>query len=322
MLLFAVAAQRSLSWAAFSNALDAIFVPDERLAPDVKHIRSGVVSLGDSLAHWEVVQEGFTARICVAPPVIARLPQPGRATAVLCGSRSPDTLPAVTRVCQDAHVDVRVIGQSHLHPYAPSRVELTADSVEAIADAARGLHVAFISQPPAWALAVGCGSISDYVASLQWTADPDLNWPRRDFDPEKLRFVRSGGDSVRDGLSLSAYEHPAGWARQDRLWRDGESALTDRDWGRYAVLFDQGIEVLRFDHPAGTVTVPRQVPLPRIAARALGLCSGKPPAIEPGEGLGSYVFSGVPISIFQALAAKMGQHGIRSTGELDEADPT
>lgn len=320
-LLFAVAAQRDLNWQAFASALDAVFVPDEQVAPDVKHVRSSVASLGDALGHWEIVSSGSSARICIAPPVIARLPQPGRVVAVLCGSRSPDTLPAVANACRASHVEVRVFSQQHLHPYAPSRIELTADSADAIAEAARSLHIGFRSQPPAWALAVVCGSLSEYLASLPWRSEPELTWPRRDFDPGLLRFIRNSGDPIRDGLTLSAYVHPSGWARQDRLWRGAECANVDRDWGRYAVLSAQGIEVLGFDRPAGTVTVPRQVPLPRLAARAFGLCSGRPPAVKPGEGLGSFVYNGVPVSVFHTLAAKLGQHGSRSTNTEDEVAP-
>jgi hypothetical protein len=320
-LLFAISAQRELSWQAFATALDAIFVPDEQVASDVTHIRSTVAALGDSLGHWEVVPDGSSARIYVAPPALARLPQPGRPTAVLCGSRTPDTLPAASAACQGSRVEMRAIRQTHMHPYAPSRVEFSADSVEEIGRAASALHVAFTPTPPAWSLALACGSMTEYLASLQWSSNPDLNWLRRDFDSAHLRFRRASGDSVRSGLSLTAYSHPSGWARQDRLWRGTENALADRNWGRYAVLSDRDIRILRFDHGAGNVAVPRQVPLPKIAARSLGLCTGRPPAIEPGEGLGSNVYSGVPVSIFEALAAKLGQHDPCSNEEIAEVSP-
>lgn len=319
LLLYAVTAGRELSWRAFGNALDALFVADERVAQDVKHVRSAVAALGDALGHWEVVPDGSSARICIAPPVIAALPQPGRPTAVLCGSRSPDTLEAVSRACRPNGVEVRAFGQSHLHPYAPSRIELTADSTEPIARAAHALQISFRPRPPAWALATACGAVGDYIASLPWSPDPELNWPRRDFEPELLRFVLVNGRRDRgSGLSLSAYEHPSGWERLDRLWRSGESAPIDRNWGRYAVLFDRGIKVMRFDHPRGVASVPVQVPLPRISARALALCSGRPPAIEPGEGLGSLAYSGVPARVFETLARKLGQDGSSSAGEREK----
>lgn len=321
MILFAISAKRQLSWQAFVDVLDAIFVPDSRLAPDVKHVRSSVATLGDSLGHWEVVQDGPSARICVAPPVIARLPRPGRPTAILCGSRSPDTLPAITNACQNLRVEVQVFSQSQQHAYAASRVELSADSSDEIADAARALNIAFRPVPPAWTLAAACGSVGDYTASVRWESEPELNWPRRDFDTQRLCFVRGSGDPAAKGLNLTAYDHPSGWAHQDRLWRGKESAIVDRDWGRYAVLAARGITVIGFDHRRGTVSVPRQVPLPRIVARSLGLCSGRPPTIKPGEGLGAYIYSDVPITIFEGLAVKLGQLATNSIEETKEAEP-
>jgi hypothetical protein len=309
MLLFAVSAQRQLSWQAFAHVLNAIFVADERIALDIKHVRSAVASLGDALGHWEVVADGSSARICIAPPVLASLPRPGLPTAVLCGARSPDTLPSLSQACGNAGVELRIFGESGVNPYAPSRFELVAQSLDALADVAESLHVPFASEPAAWRLAIACGSLEDYIGSLTWSSDPDLNWPRRDFDPEGLRFTRPVGNADRARVSLSAYVHPSGWARQDRLWREREYTSVDRDWGRYAVLADSGHKILRFDRVSGLVAVPRQVPLPRIAARSLALCSGRPPMIHPGDGLGLHVYSAVPESVFGVLAAKLGQDG-------------
>jgi hypothetical protein len=311
-LLFAVTAQRRLSWAAFSHLLDAIFVPDERIATDVRHMRSAVASLFDSLGHWDLVPSGATANICVAPPVIARLPQPGRPAAILCGSRSPDTLTALDAACRALNVDVQVADQSRVHPYAPSRVELIADGPGDLNNVAERLGIRCDPGPTAWALADACGSVADFVTSLHWSASAEPNWPRWDFDPEQRRFVHAVGDPDRAGLSLSSYRHPAGWARHDILWCEGEGAAADRDWARYAVLADRRVRLLQYNANLGVVTAPRQVPLPRLAARSFGLCSGRPPAAEPGDGLGLHVYGAVPLSVFRTVAAKLGQAGTPS----------
>jgi hypothetical protein len=307
-LLFAISARRQLSWRSFSEVLDEIFVPDGRVGTDVKQVRSAVAALGSSLGHWDVIPEGQSASIYIAPPAFAVLPRPGLPTAVLCGSRSPDTLAVVTRAGKAAGVIVRQAAQEHLHSYAATRIEITADSHDPLERLADMLSIGYSHQPAASALAIACGSITDYVAFLPWCTDADLNWLRRDFDPEHLRFVSRPEGATRDGLVLSAYEHPSGWARQERLWRGDQSAIADRDWGRFAVLADRGINVYGYDHTVGTVSVPRQVPLPTIPARALGLCSGRPPRVEPGEGLGSNIYADVPAAIARTLAGKLGQH--------------
>src|SRR5207253_2220357 len=112
------------------------------------------------------------------------------------------------------------------------------------------------------------------------------------------------------------YRHPDGWMREDRLWRNGEFAAADRDWARYAVLEDRRMRVIRYDRRATTVAAPRQVPLPRLAARSFTLCSGHAPQTMPGDGLGVWVFGRVPASIFSTVAKKLGQDAGRD-GEVE-----
>lgn len=311
MLLFAVTAQREMAWPAFAKAVDSIFVPDARIAADVAHVRSTVAALGDALGHWEVVRHGGTARIVIAPPVLAVLPHPGRPAAVLCGSRSPDTHPALAEACLAAGADLRVTRQDRSSPYAPAVFEVRADGDASLADTASRLRVSISAGPAAWSLACALGSLDDYLASLEWSTGVDLNWPRRDFDSNRLRLEAIRHGEGRTGLTLSAYRHPDGWMHEDRLWRDGEYASVDRDWGRYAVLADRGIRVITYDRRSGTVEVPRQVPLPGLAARCFSLCSGFAPTARAGAGLGTWVYDRVPASIFETVASKLGQDETR-----------
>jgi len=309
MLLYAVSARRDAAWSSFSDAVDAIFTPDERVGGDVRHVRYAVATLGDSLGHWDVADDGSgSARMVASPPVLAALPRCGLPAAILCGSRSPDTYSALAEAALAHAVSLVSRRQDGVQAYAPSRIEATAHTHAALAEFASALAVSFCPIPPAWSLACACGSLDGYLASLPWTHNAELNWPRRDFEPPRLRFVPATDPIPRDRLLLSAYTHPDGLAREDRLLRpSGESASVDRNWARYAVLADRGINVLAYDAHAGTVQVPRQVPLPKLAARALALCSGEPPRFAPGPGLGWLIFGRVPKQIFAILAAKLGQ---------------
>jgi hypothetical protein len=317
MLLFAMSARRDAAWSSFSDAVDAIFTPDERVADDVRHVRYTVASLGDSLGHWDIANDDSgSARLVASPPVLATLPRCGRPTAILCGSRSPDSYPAITEAARARGVSVASRRQDRLQAYAPSRIEVTADTHAVIAELAKTVGIAFRRLPPAWALASACGSTNDYVASRPWAGNAELNWTRRDFDPSRLRFAPATTPIPTGSLSLSAYTHPGGWVREDRLVRtDGESASVDRNWARYAVLADRGIKVLGYDPRAATVHVPRQVPLPNVAARALALCSGEPPRYAQGPGLGWLVYAGVPREIYAILAAKLGQEPVAQEEE-------
>jgi hypothetical protein len=137
----------------------------------------------------------------------------------------------------------------------------------------------------------------------------DLNWPRRDFDPDRLRLVTVSPGTERRGTTYSTYRHPDGWTREDWLWREGESAPVDRDWARYVVLADRQRRIIAYDERRRIVSTPRQVPLPKLAARLLALCSGSPPVARTGEGLGTWMYKDVPSSIFEIVASKLGQDG-------------
>ena len=309
-LLFAVSARRRLSWRSFADILDAVFVPDDGVGTDTKQVRSTVASLGSSLGHWDVIPDASTAWICIASPSFARLPWPGLPRAVLCGARSPDTLAEVYRAARAEGAMVQTSPQAHMNPYAPTRIEVAAESTEGLSRVAAALSLRWEPAPAAETLALVSGSVAGYVASLTWSSEPDIDWTRRDFDPDQLRLVRATGSAQRSSqLTLSAYENPAGWARQDRLWRGERSALADRDWGRFAVLAELGRFITAYQHRDGTFTVPRQVPLPAIPARALALCSGKPPRAETGQGLGIHTYLDVPAGIATTVLQKLGQDG-------------
>lgn len=304
-ILFAVSAKRQLSWSSFTSVLDNVFVPDARLGSDVVQVRARVADLGDWLAHWDVVPDGRSAMICVAPPTLALLPWPGLPVAVLCGSRSPETVEELGAVCRRHKAILRATPQAHLHKYAPTRIDITANSVETIRVVAAALNVPIQSEPAAWRLVAASASIAEYLSSLQWSAGPELNWNRLDFDSETLRLGPARVSTGRAGLRLSAYEHPDHWAREDRLWRGEEFAIVDRRWGRFAVLADQAITVCRYDAVEGLFKVPRQVPLPKLMARSLGLCSGRAPVVVQADGVWYVSYAGVPASIAGAIARKL-----------------
>lgn len=295
-----------MPWGGFRSAVDAMFRGGHGFGAEMRHLRSEAGAVGDSLGHWDITAEGGQLRVSIAPPFLARLPWPGSPRAVLCGARSPDTASDVDRACRSlGGASLRAAPQHRIHAYAPSRIEVASGTEADLAAVAARLGVAYADEAPAWRIAAACGTVAEYLASLDWQPDDNLEWQRRDFDPIRLAFgqPRSGGA----GLRLSSYEHPRGWTRLDRLVRGGEMAAVGRSWGRYAVLASAKVRVVRYDERAGAVTGPRQVPFPTIIARALGLCSGRPPTVVPGLGLGELVYSGVPRAVFDVIDAKLGQ---------------
>ena len=307
-LLYAASAARDMTWETFRRIVDATCVPDGKLAAEMRYVRTEAVDVGDVLGHWEVVHAGAERKIVVAPPVLARLPWPGLPRAVLCGSRSPDTLADICQAC-DAFdgLSLSISAQPH-HPYAPMRIELSAESEEHLIAVGREMSVRYDPIPAAWAIAQASGSVGRYLSALAWEKREDLNWDRREFDPDLLRFRSSAEGIDLSRLRLISYAHPNGWAWRDWLCNNGLSADVDRSWGRYCVLAAVGRTVMRYDHREGVATVPRQVPLPKLLARALALSSGNAPNQVPDTGLGLRAYHSVPLPVFEEVAAKLHQN--------------
>ena len=85
-------------------------------------------------------------------------------------------------------------------------------------------------------------------------------------------------------------------------------------WGRFAVLKSAGKQVLVYDETNGDLAVPESVPLPRLLARGLTLCSGVPPMPEGGTpslssgGKGRRtVYRGVSPDVLRTVAGKLAQ---------------
>ena len=296
-----------MTWETFKRIVDATCVPDGQLATEMRYVRAEAVDVGGVLGHWEVVRTGAARRIVVAPPVLACLPWPGLPRAVLCGSRSPDTIAEIREVCDSVGgLSLSISAQLH-HPYAPMRLELSGESEEQMIAVGRELSVRYDPTPAAWSIARASGSVEEYLSALTWEEREDLNWDRREFDPELLRFKSSADGTDLSRLRLVTYSHPSGWDWRDWLWNDGAGADVDRSWGRFCVLASVGRAVLHYDHRNGVATVPRQVPLPKLLARALALSSGEAPSLVPGTGIGLRAYPSVPHPVFEVVAAKLHQ---------------
>jgi hypothetical protein len=227
-----------MSWDAFKRIVDATCIPDSQLATEMRFVRNEAALIGDSLGHWEAVGTGTGRRIIVTPPVLARLPWPGPPRAVLCGARSPDTVAEIAEACDSERgLSLATTAQLH-HPYAPTRVEVCGESEEDMIAVGRELAVRYNPTPTAWSLADASGSIEDYLNTLTWEEREDLNWDRREFDPDRLRLGSSAYEAEVSQLRLVTYTHPSGWDWRDWLWQNGDSADVDRSWGRYCVLGD------------------------------------------------------------------------------------
>ena len=321
-LLFALSATRLWSWSAFKRAFDecrlaraeAFDTPD-RLS---SFARWRCAALLDSLGHCDFTLEGGSWQLRSGPAIAIRLPAAGLPRAVLCGARSPETLPTLLRHARRFRRSVRVRSspQHAFRYYAPMRIEFEANDVADMVQFAQDVGIRLAGVPPAWSLALGVGDLSGYVSRLIWSDDPEISWRREDFDPRSGKFGVPRDAPQR----LSRYEDPIRGVWKYRLVRGTNSAVVDSAWGRWTALSWASQRIVNYDASKGLLEVRASVPLPRLIARALVLCSGRPPrlALSGADGAPPALTSGdqarwvetyeaVPADIFEVIASKLGQ---------------
>lgn len=302
-LLFVLSARRTMSRTSFRNAYENIWPPGGE--PAGRSLSYAVTSAIETLSDLGHCERAAGGDLIIAPPALALLPWPGAPRAVLCGARSPESLATLRSHARQYRVRVTSTAQGSWESPAPARIEASAEHTGDLERLARSAGCAFPAPPPALSMASVAASVVDYLDGLEWTSDTELDWPRSDFIPEKLRFDSRGHF---DGhLRLSQYRHPDGYSVRDYLWRDGLAAATDRSWGRFAVLADSGIQPLRYDRRSGTVLIPVTTPLPRLLARSLTLSSGLAPReVTDRSGPSMRAYANVPAGLVSVVSKKIG----------------
>ena len=317
ILLYSLSAWRETPWTTFKKCFDEVHrrhvvtsIREEQEA--AVYYRWRALRLLSSLGHVDVRFEAQGITIFVAPPALAALPGFGIRRAVLCGARSPGTSGDLRRAAALEGAVTTTHSQTSLSPYAPTRVEVNADSDERIRATAERMGIPYLDQPSARTMAQIAASLEEYCRTLSWSTDEDLNWHREDFNVRSLRFQPAG--ATPPNARLSRYQDPATTIWRYRLWRDGQFGELDPDWGRYAILSACSKRILQYDQAKRDVRVPLGTPLPALLARALGLCSGYAPHTgqrsgERGQGvpIRYEIFRDVPPSIFRIVAGKAGQ---------------
>lgn len=311
-LLYVVSAKQQMSWAEFKSAADSLLFGELPGTEDWPFVRHRILRIIDCLGHCDFTFGDRGGTIYAAPPGLIRLPTSSRAVAILTGSRSPESFDKLVRR-QEKHPNLVVDREAQKGRFGstiPSRISVTGPTEAEIARFAEGVSLPFEETPPAWKF-VHCGAdLDSYLNTLIWTDGPELNWRRKDFDPEYCRF-RDDSTSA-ELLRLTRYADPIRNIFRYRLWKNNSWAGVDLDWGRYAVLRQHGFDVLFYDRKHHIMLIPSTVPLPRFLERALGLCSGLAPLFlssgkESSKSRTYNAFKCVPLSIAESICARVGQ---------------
>lgn len=285
-----------------SAARTSLWRPE--VQPTGRSLAYAVASAIETLSALGHCEQDAGGDLTVAPPALALLPWPGQPRAVLCGARFPESLTTLRSAARQYRARVTSTMQGSWEFPAPARIEASAERVRDLEGIAYATGCTLGDPPPALSMASVGTSVGDYLNSLDWTVDAELDWPRSDFIPAKLRFDQR--EHCDGNLRLTQYRHPDGYSVRDYLWRDGLGAATDRSWGRFAVLADSKIQPLRYDQRSGTLLVPVTTPPPRLFARSLGLSSGLAPGeITDRAGPAMRAYASVPEGLASVVARKL-----------------
>ena len=319
-LLYVISAKKELAWLSFKETFDYLYnletgVREENTDKDgIKNKRLQAIRALDSLGHcdFNFSDDSSKNKVYAAPPLLVRLPCAGFPQAILTGARSPATIAQLSNTCQlvGHHIKLEVTAQASESVLIPKRVAVEAEDVRELEAICNSLKIPFMETPSAWSLLHFSASIDDYLATIQWSKEPELNWQNKTFNPIYLQF-----ESIKETdypIRLTEYNHPSRNTKFYYLWQDERCTEIDLDWGRYAVLKALRRSVLIYDKCRFTMAVPASANLPRILERALTLCSGyaakyekMPRVLPPIQGFN--LFTAVPPQIAEMTAAKLGQ---------------
>ena len=313
-LLFALSAWGRLTWRAFRRCFDEIqrrtlAASQAELEDNVTGSRWRAIRELSALAHIDLHLVSNQPQVVVSPPTLATLPGHRHPRAVLCGARSPELVNRVEVLAKRNSVEILVESQAAASPYSPARILLRANEPDLFRQIAESANIRHLSTPPARLLARVSTSLQDYCRDLEWSDQPEINWPKQDFNVGDLRFHTSTAPG--DQRRLTRYQNPSTTLWEYRLWQDNQSATVAPDWGRYAALAFSSRKVLLYDPDSRSVTVPHRAQLPALLARAFGMCTGYCPrnvdATSPLPEGSHHEFTSLPPSLFNAVASKLGQ---------------
>jgi hypothetical protein len=312
-LLEVISTRGKMSIEDFNAAFDRI-VPENE---DLSFARRGTLSALDALGHCET--DWSRRQLSACRPVLARLPKAGCPRVVLTGARVAQTVFDLENYAK-AHPDAADFSRIPQAKGLPDVITLEAADEETLNQCAAFCHLPLSGQlPAAWTLANVSGHIDDYKARLTWKPDAPLNWRQRIFDPRVPSFLRADDPRSAEILAhtphLTEHTDPITQQRHCRWTKDGFYSVVAHDWGRWFALAITNERVLLYDERRQRLAAPVFVPLPRLLARALTLCSGRAAFLQrdlcflgnSGNHQNGNIYDSVPPKFAELIARKCGQ---------------
>lgn len=274
----------------------------------------------DMLGHAEL-HRGRLGTLSIAGPHLGKLPLAGRERYVLTGARTAITVDEIQAAAAAANVPISLhqFTQPAEEPLAPDCVLIDFHDVDGCGRLANALGIGVSQVPPAWTLACFSGGVAEFENSLEWHPREASLRDIEYYDPSLLAFTPTI-DAEEGPFVCRSVANPG---IMFAVKGPHEARIAEPDFGRYWALFIASVASILYDRRKRMVAVPTAVPLPRLLARSLCLCSGLAPTLLKGDRHKStrdaLVFSEVPPEIAEKLAQKLGVGLVPQTINTAEA---
>lgn len=314
-LIYALSSMGQVSFSRYKELFKTLYRPEfDEDEAEVDH-RNLIIRMLDSLGYFEFDLD--SGKVFMCPPALVMMPTSGLPRFLLTGARTPSLIKKMKAAVRDKKDVVSISRQSQAgdHLNLPDAIFLEAAGIDSVRDVAnRSGAFFFPGEPAGWKMVTSSVSINDIEARLSFVPRQAINWEKRVFDTENLRFTFSKGNTLHDNL-LVEYTHPFTHRKMHWLWRGTVASEINRDWGRYLALNHCRKNIVIYDESNHYLGVPLTIPFPKILARSAALCSGKAPSIqrigctEPSIKNYSlfYIYREVPEVVAKMIAQKIGQ---------------
>jgi len=262
-LIYALSSMGQVSFSRYKELFKTLYRPESAEdEADVNH-RSLISRILDSLGYFEIDLDPRKVFMC--PPALVMLPSLGLPRFLLTGARTPALLARVKAAIAAKRNMVRMSRQCQTRKWLglPDVISIEAADIDSVRDVANRSGTVLSSETPAgWEMSIGSVSTDDIEARLVFVPRQDINWKKRVFDIEGLRFRFPKNNERQENL-LVEYTDPLTQQKMHWLWNGVEASEISRDWGRYLTLKNCGKNIAIYDESKQYLGVPLTVPLPR-----------------------------------------------------------
>jgi hypothetical protein len=236
----------------------------------------------ERLGHVEFFAAGCEEGWRVAPPRLATCPFADGVRGVLCGARSPALRERFLQAAGSVALETQTV------PRVPDVLRVVASDTRTLEGVAEQAGVLLQLDAPFAILShlPPCTPPSRKQSTAEFPQGAD--WSIHEFDASELAWRKTDRARTQTAhvgvFRFVLYQRPRYFLRWQELTYE-----IPRGVALFALLKRRRREVLHYDAPTRSLTLPAICRPPRLLERALVLCSGLPPVFDPATARLTYV---------------------------------